>query len=146
MAKQYIGISPLTVVRTKSTGAGVYVYAGQPVTSDISTDERERLLAEGFIAEVPELAPELDVVEPVVADPGSENAVTSEQVTEPVRSEVVPTNEVPAPSSSRPAPTATKAEWVAYASELLAKSGGLAGYTKEQAEEFTRAELIEKLP
>lgn len=49
--KQYVGAAPLTMVRTDPPGY-VNVFAGDPVPVNIDEADLERLLAEGFLAEV----------------------------------------------------------------------------------------------
>lgn len=63
MAKQYIGKAALTVVRQKSNGSRIYVYAGQPVGEDVDAAEIHRLEVEGFIeaVEIPEAIEDFDL-------------------------------------------------------------------------------------
>ena len=63
MAKQYFGKAALTVVRQKSNGSRIYVYAGQPVGEDVDAAEIYRLEAEGFIedVEIPETIEDFDL-------------------------------------------------------------------------------------
>jgi sulfur carrier protein ThiS len=51
MAKQYIGVAPLTMVRTKAGGYSM-VYADQPVPADITDEDLKRLVDEGFLGQV----------------------------------------------------------------------------------------------
>jgi hypothetical protein len=48
--KQLFGKAPLTIVRTNS-GTAVYVYRGRPAPGDVSAEERDRLLGEGYLEE-----------------------------------------------------------------------------------------------
>lgn len=50
MAKQYVGVAPLTTIRTE-TGFG-QVFAGDPVPGDITEKDLKRLVDEGFLGEV----------------------------------------------------------------------------------------------
>lgn len=82
----YVGIAALTMVR-QTNGAYQYVYVGQPVNGDVPDEELERLLDEGFIAELPD------------------------EVVEAVATVDVP----PVGGPQRPAQAASKELWVAYA-------------------------------
>lgn len=64
----HIGVAPLTLVRTR-TARTEYVYAGQVVPQDILPEDLERLVGDGYLAEV--LEPEVTVV---ADDSGSGNA------------------------------------------------------------------------
>lgn len=48
--KKYVGVAPLTMVRTDPPGY-VHVFAGDPVPVSIAADDLERLVEEGFLAE-----------------------------------------------------------------------------------------------
>lgn len=126
MAKQYIGVAALTIVKLKSTGSRAYVYKGQPVGSDVSREEIQRLEAEGFIAEVVVLDEPVEPLFPPIDPPPADSPATG--------------------NPDRPEPTATKAEWVAYAAKVHNATDGAAGFAEDAAEELTRAKLIELLP
>lgn len=57
--KTYVGAWPLTMARTVS-GGYAQVYAGDPVTVDIATDDLKRLLDEGALTVVETDAPDTD--------------------------------------------------------------------------------------
>lgn len=88
MAKQYFGVAALTVVRQKSTGSRMYVYAGQPIGDDVAAEELHRLESEGFIEAI-------EVPDPVPHTGADEAGNAGELVA--------------------PAATAKKADWVDYA-------------------------------
>lgn len=62
----FIGKAPLTIVKN-TLGTHAYVYAGQPVPTDVSELELQRLYDEEFIVEAP--APVVVVVETPPAPP-----------------------------------------------------------------------------
>lgn len=51
MAKQLIGKAPLTQART-TAGRVVFIGRGRPAPSDLSSEDRKRLLAEGYLEEI----------------------------------------------------------------------------------------------
>ncbi|MHA4848773.1 hypothetical protein L1080_004395 [Rhodococcus sp. MSC1_016] len=116
MAKQYYGKAALTIVRQKSNGSRVYVYAGQPVGDDVDAKEIERLEAEGFIEGVTVAAP---VVVSTTDASGSDSDGAQSNPT------------------AAPGPNAKKADWVEYA---VSK-----GYDRAEAEKATQADLIKAL-
>ncbi len=87
MAKHYIGKAALTVVRQKSTGSRIYVYAGQPVGGDVDPSEIYRLEAEGFIEaiEIPETIEDFDLGDDAGDGPPAETANKPEWVEYAVR-------------------------------------------------------------
>lgn len=106
----HVGVAPLTLVRT-TAGRSEYVYAGQVAPEGILDEDLDRLVDEGYLAE-------LDVVPTVTVvpdDPGTGNL--GEGVT-----------------AERPKQMATKPLWVDYrvAQGLL---------LPEQAEEVTAEQL-----
>ncbi|OZE39096.1 hypothetical protein CH278_02095 [Rhodococcus sp. 05-2254-5] len=127
MAKQYIGVAALTIVKLKSTGSRAYVYKGQPVGSDVSREEIKRLEDEGFIAEVVVIEDPVDLLIPDGEPPSDQPPASTG-------------------NPDRPEPTATKAEWVAYAVKVHEATDGAAGFAEDAAEDLTRAKLIELLP
>jgi len=52
-----VGKEALTIVKT-ATGSHAYVYAGQPVPSDVADEELQRLYDEGFITDAPKVVEE----------------------------------------------------------------------------------------
>jgi hypothetical protein len=52
MAKSYVGVAPLTMIRCENPASYTSVYAGQPVPENIAQDDLKRLVDEGFLAEV----------------------------------------------------------------------------------------------
>lgn len=49
-SKSYVGIAPLTMVRTQAGGYS-YVYANEQVPEDIDSNDLKRLVDEGFLGE-----------------------------------------------------------------------------------------------
>lgn len=94
---QLIGKAPLTQVRT-TTGRIAFVRAGAPAPTDLTDEDRTRLVVEGYLVEV-ELAVEVEVavvqtpVDPVVEPP-------VEPDVEPPVEPVVEPEPTPAPSTS----------------------------------------------
>lgn len=91
--KTYVGIAPLTVVR-RVGGFSQDVYAGAPVPGDITPDDLDRLLGEGYIIESDTAG-------------GMQNDVPGQSLLEQTQSPVDP--------DGRPSKRATKDAWVAYA-------------------------------
>lgn len=92
MTVAYIGVAALTLVRT-NTGQAAYVYAGAVAPDGILAEDLERLVAEGYLAEIPaQVLPDRVVVPD---DPGDGSAGSGVTV-------------------DRPKATAVKSAWLDY--------------------------------
>lgn len=49
---QYMGVAPLTLVKTNGGASAVYVYAHQPVPAGADADDVKRLVDEGYLAKL----------------------------------------------------------------------------------------------
>jgi hypothetical protein len=114
MATVIQGKASLTLV--KANGSFAYVYAGQPVPEGISSEDKKRLLDEGYLEKVE--VEDVDAVQAAASAAGSSST---------------------ADEDDRPAKTAKVDAWVAYRVGQFGDSGFTADVAKER--ELSKAQL-----
>ncbi|KQU30338.1 MULTISPECIES: hypothetical protein [unclassified Rhodococcus (in: high G+C Gram-positive bacteria)] len=117
------------LVLAKAQGGDVrYYYQGQPIEW-LSDDDRERLIAEGFVED--------DV----------DSHFTFEVPTvEPIDPVPAPNLDPRAAEVKKPRQAAAVKEWEDYAVALHEATNGEQGYTREDAEAASKQDLIATLP